>query len=165
MKFVITDVSVLFDLYKLKILHFFFNQDWDIYTTDFVYDEIVNIEQIIEFQEYVEKSLLKIITISAEETEQIEAMILSRRNRSFPDRSILWKATQLGAVLLTCDKALRREADVRKLEVHGTLWIIEQLVQDNIITKNQAIQLLNQLLQFNVRAPINEIKRLKNKWK
>jgi len=165
MKLVITDVSVLFDLYKLKILHFFFNQDWDIYTTDFVYNEIVNIEQIIEFQEYVEKSLLKIITISAEETKQIEAMILSRINRSFPDRSILWKAIQLDAVLLTCDKSLRKEADLKKIEVHGTLWIIEQLVGNGIITKNNGIQLLNQLLQSNARAPKNEIKRLENKWK
>ncbi|MDD3788966.1 MAG: hypothetical protein PHO94_09795 [Petrimonas sp.] len=98
MKLVITDVSVLFDLYHLKVLHHFFNQQWEIYTTNFVYNEIVNIEQVVEFEKFVSDKLLKIITISADETEAIEAMTLNRKNRSFPDRSILWKAIQFNSI-------------------------------------------------------------------
>ena len=48
MKLVITDVSVLFDLFHIKILSEFFALDFEIYITIFVYNEIVNQEQIKE---------------------------------------------------------------------------------------------------------------------
>lgn len=165
MKLVITDVSVLFDLYHLKVLHHFFNQKWEIYTTDFVYNEIVNIEQVVEFEKFVSDKLMKIITISADETEAIGAMTLNRRNRSFPDRSILWKAIQFNSILLTCDRVLRKEAELKKIEVHGTIWVIEKLIENGLVTKPEGVGLLKSLMQTNSRTPKSEIDKIIDRLK
>jgi len=49
MRIVISDVSVFFDMYYLKVLPEFFALDMEIHTTDFVYNEIINSEQKNEF--------------------------------------------------------------------------------------------------------------------
>lgn len=165
MKIVITDVSVLFDLFKLNALSHFFRLDWEIYITDFVYNEIVLIEQIEEFKQYVDNELLKIITISADEIEKISSMPLSRKNRSFPDKSMLWKAQQLNSILLTCDGALRKEAERIRIEVHGTIWIIENLINNQIISKQEGVYYLFELKKTNTRAPFKEIERALDKLK
>lgn len=165
MKIVITDVSVLFDLFKLDVLPYFFKLEWNIFITDFVYNEIAFVEQVEEFKYYADQGLLKVITISADEAEEISVMQLSRKNRSFPDKSMLWKAQQLKSILLTCDGALRKEAERIKIEVHGTIWIIENLIINNIITRRKGIDYLVELKKINTRAPIKEIDRALGKLK
>jgi len=39
-----------------------------------------------------------------------------------------------GAVLLTGDRHLRKAAEQEKLSVHGTLWILDELVRQRIVT-------------------------------
>jgi predicted nucleic acid-binding protein len=45
MKLVVTDVSVFFDLYQIQALPEFFALDWEIYTSDIVYNEILHASQ------------------------------------------------------------------------------------------------------------------------
>lgn len=47
-------------------------------------------------------------------------------------------AKQENCPLLTGDKALRKTANTEKVEVHGTLWLVKQLIIHKIITVNQA---------------------------
>lgn len=47
---VISDVSVFFDLYHLQVPPEFFALNREIYTTDYVYDELINSEQKNEFR-------------------------------------------------------------------------------------------------------------------
>jgi len=51
-KRLITDVSVLFDLFHLKALPEFFGLDAEICTTLFVYNEIAEQQQIEEFETF-----------------------------------------------------------------------------------------------------------------
>jgi len=45
MKVVVTDVSVFFDLFEIQVLPEFFALGWEIHTTDFVYNEILQADQ------------------------------------------------------------------------------------------------------------------------
>ncbi len=160
MRIVITDVSVFFDLYKLQVLPEFFSLDWEIHTTNFVYNEILQEEQVVEFESFVKVKKLIIIKINTEEETEIRNMQLQRPNKSFPDKTVLWKAKKEKCTLLTCDKVLRTEASYHKIEVHGTAWIILQFVENRIIEKKRAIELLEQLLKDNVRQPAEQIKKM-----
>lgn len=67
MKVVITDASALFDIYELRILPEFFALNFEFYITDVVYDEIVNADQIKEFELFVRTQKLRIIQFTEEE--------------------------------------------------------------------------------------------------
>jgi predicted nucleic acid-binding protein len=165
MKVVITDVSVLFDLFHLQVLNEFFSLKLEIYTTDFIYNEIIITEQKQEFASFELQKKLHVFKINPEEEEEIRTMKVIRANRSFPDKTLLWKARQMNCALLTCDNALRKEAAQLGLEVHGSLWVIGQFEQENIKTKNECIGLFEHLKTINSRLPLEEIDRLIKKMK
>jgi predicted nucleic acid-binding protein len=165
MKLIITDVSVLFDLYHIKVLPEFFALDVEICMTIFVYNEIVQQEQIQEFEMFKRTQKLTVLELSAEEEEQVVNLKLKRSLRSIPDKTMLWKAMQLKCPLLTCDDKLRKEATDNDIEVHGSIWVVTELQKQNIIDKAKTIELLEQLKKVNTRLPFDEmdkiIKRLK----
>jgi predicted nucleic acid-binding protein len=165
MKVVITDVSVLFDLFHLQVLNEFFSLELEIYTTDFIYNEILITEQKQEFASFELQKKLHIFKINPEEEEEIRRMKVIRANRSFPDKTLLWKARQLNCAFLTCDNALRKEAIHLGLEVHGSLWVIEQLRKENLKTNNECIGLFDHLKTINTRLPLDEIDKLIRKLK
>lgn len=165
MKVVITDVSVFFDLYHLKVLPEFFALDLEIHTTNFVYNEIVHSDQKNEFSVFERSNKLHIIKITANEEDEIRAMQLVRSNRSFPDRTVLWIAKQLNCILLTCDNTLRKEAIEQGLKVHGSIWVINQLVENEIILKTRGIELFEQMKLINTRLPYSEIDKQINRLK
>ena len=81
------------------------------------------------------------------------------------DKTLLWKALQLEATLLTCDKKLRKEAEKHSIEVKGSIWVIEQLVENNIIDPTRGIRLLENLKMTNNRLPFDLIDHLIRQWK
>jgi len=55
---------------------------------------------------------------------------------------------------------LRIEAENQGVEVHGTIWVIESLVEKNLIEITKGIHLLETLLQVNSSLPFDEIDKL-----
>ena len=165
MKLIITDVSVLFDLFHIKVLPEFFALDVEICTTIFVYNEIVQQQQIEEFEMFKRTQKLTVLDLLPEEEEQVINFKLKRNLKSIPDKTMLWKAIQLKCPLLTCDDKLRKEAIDNGIEVHGSIWVLTELEKQKIIGKQKTIELLEQLKTVNSRLPLDEmdklIKRLK----
>lgn len=164
MKVVVTDVSVFFDLFEIQVLPEFFALDWDILTTDFVYNEIQQADQKEVFEVYERNNRLKILSFSSEEVTEVRNFETRLSIRSIADKTILWKALQLKATLLTCDKKLRKEAEAHSIEVRGSIWVIEQLVGNDIINATRGIRLLEELRMTNNRLPIDLIDRLIKQW-
>jgi predicted nucleic acid-binding protein len=164
MKVVITDVSVFFDLYKIQALPEFFALDWEIHTTDFVYNEIIQEEQKEVFEVFERSRQLTVLNFSLDEEIEVREFKTNRVMRSIPDKTVLWKSMQLGALLLTCDEKLRKEAVDQGIEVHGSIWVIEQLVEMKIINKHRGIRLLENLKLTNNRLPMKEISILIKRW-
>ena len=84
-------------------------------------------------------------------------MKTARILRKIADRSVLWKAGALKCKVLSGDGNLRKEAEEMGLAVHGSIWVIQQLVAEKIITTAQAVPFLTELKRFNDRLPQNEI--------
>lgn len=164
MKVVVTDVSVLFDLFEIQVLPEFFTLDWEIHTTDFVYNEILRADQKEVFEVFERGRRLKILSFNSEEEMQVRNFKTKLRIRSIADKTILWKALQLKATILTCDKKLRKEAEGHAIEVRGSIWVIEQLVENGIISGTRGISLLEELKMTNNRLPFDVINKLIRQW-
>jgi predicted nucleic acid-binding protein len=160
MKLIITDVSVLFDLFQINLLKEFFELDVEICTTIFVYNEIVSQEQLIEFEQFKLSKKLKVLELSSNEIEEVVIFKTKRNLKSIPDKTILWKAIQLNCPLLTCDCKLKKEANDNGIEVHGSIWVLTELARQKIIEKQQTVQLLEQLKVTNSRLPVTEIDKI-----
>lgn len=160
MKLIITDVSVLFDLFHINVLPEFFALDVEICMTIFVYNEIVQQEQIQEFETFKRTQKLTVLDLLPEEEEQVLNFKVKRNLKSIPDKTMLWKAIQLKCPLLTCDDKLRREAIDNGIEVHGSIWVVTELAKQKIISSLKAIELLEQLKKINSRLPLDEIDKI-----
>lgn len=165
MRVVVTDVSVFFDLFEIQVLPEFFALDWEILTTDFVFNEILRANQMEVFDVYEKSERLKKLSFTSEEEMQVRNFKTKLSIHSIADKTILWKALQLEATLLTCDKKLREEAEGHAIEVRGSIWVIEQLVENGIINSTRGISLLEKLKMTNNRLPLDLIDRLIKKWK
>jgi predicted nucleic acid-binding protein len=155
----------LFDLFNVGVLPEFFGLDLEIYTTDFIYNEILHSAEKDEFEIFVRSGQLKIIVVENNEQETISKMVLTYANRSIADKTALFKAKQLECILLTCDDKLKKEAIKQKLEVHGSIWIIDQLVENDKIDKKRAIEVIESLKTTNAWVPVDELDRRLNMYK
>jgi len=92
-------------------------------------------------------------------------MALKTKNLSFEDCSIWYCTKQIGGVLLTGDRKLRKTVEKDHIEVRGILFIFDLLIESNILSISIAIEKLITLAKINTRLPMSEIERRLEKWK
>jgi rRNA-processing protein FCF1 len=165
MKVAITDASVFFDLYKIELLPEFFGLDIEIYTTDFIFNEILQSDERSLFETFCRSNKLKIIVIDETEREKISEMNLCFGNKSLADRTAIFKAKQMDCILLTCDKKLTKEAKRQGIEVHGSIWIVCQLLENKKLEPDIAIDRLELLKETNSWLPLEAINNVINNLK
>jgi predicted nucleic acid-binding protein len=73
-------------------------------------------------------------------------------------------SSQRKALLLTGDKRLRTIAESKGLTVCGIFWVLDQLVETNVLSKSAACSLLQILISKNKRLPANEYDQRINQW-
>lgn len=106
---------------------------------------------------------LRALELSSEEVEKIIEFGLQYPNLSVYDRASLVLAMREGAMLITGDRRLRKAAEEQGVRVHGTLWVLDQLVERGT-PKQTAAQAIKQMLAEGRRLPIAECKKRLNRW-
>lgn len=165
MKLIITDSSVIFDIIKIQVLPEFFALDFEICTTDFVKGEILESEQREQIEIFIRSHQLIVFELNEAEIDEIVNFKTNRLFKTITDKSVLWKAKQLNCPLLTGDAKLRNEAIDQGIIVHGSIWIIQILVESCVITPKTGIEYLEKLKISNDRLPIDQIEKLIRKFK
>ena len=165
MKLIITDSSVFFDIIKIQALPEFFALDFEICTTDFVKEEILESEQREQIEIFIRLRKLTVFELSEKEIEEVENFYTKRFFKTIIDKTVLWKAKQLKCPLLTGDAKLRSEAINQGVTVHGSLWVIRMMVESKVVTANAGIEFLEKLKIVNDRLPLDEIEKLIKKLK
>ncbi len=165
MKIIITDTNILFDIIKIGALPEFFSLDYEICTTVFVMHEILPSPQKELIETFIRAKKLIVYNFTEEEIEEVQNFNTQRDLKRFTDKSVIWKSLQLKCPLLTGDQRMREEAEKMNIEVHGSIWIIDELVTKTLISNEKAIVLLEQLLITNSRLPKDEIEKRINKLK
>jgi len=164
MKIVINDANILIDLAKLNLLDVFSKSNFELHTTDFVYEEL-NEEQRSPVSSLLEKGVLNIIeTVEIIDFQEINRLLDSSSGLSFEDCSVWYYSAKLSGMLLSGDGKLRKQVRKNGIEVRGIIYVFDELIKQNLISFSKAIEKIEQLRQLNNRLPKNEIEKRIEFW-
>ena len=152
------DACVLFDLMDLGLLDRFFALGLQVVTSPQVVREVARNDQREILAAVIAER--KLVVDSRVTLEDILAVKKMYPGLTFTDCSVFALARQMDGIILSSDKGVRNAAKKNLIEVHGTLWIVELLVQRGEITKTHGIDSLKLLMDVNNRAPVKAIRKL-----
>jgi len=154
----IKDACILIDLIDLALLKEFFQLDLIVFTTPQVINEITDENQKLEVNQFLDKGVLN---IDAEGVfEKIQDLVEEFSTLSFADCSVIEVAERRNAIIFSADGSLRKISKKQGFTVRGTLWIIKEFYEKNILTGEEAIRKLELYSEINERAPRKEINKL-----
>lgn len=167
-RIVVNDTNIFIDLYEVGLLEEFFSLPWEIHTTDLVILELQREGQHETVAKYATDKRLVVPVFEAKELMEIAAMYqqyMNRTNLSLTDCSVWYYAKVNKYILLTGDRKLRTISNNDGVEVHGVICVFDTLLELDIISRQVAIEKLQQLYSINPRLPKEEIDKRMNKWK
>ncbi len=165
MKVVINDANILIDLVKLNLLDLFSKLNFELHTTDFVYEEL-NEEQKSPVSKLYDSGILNIIeTKEISDFQNITTLLNRSKGLSFEDCSVWYYSEKLSGTLLTGDGKLRKQVSKEGIEVRGIIYVFDELVKQNLLEFPVAIEKIEQLSQLNNRLPKVEIEKRIEYWK
>lgn len=160
MKIIITDTNIFIDLIKSNALDSSFSCSFEICTTDLVLAELA-LDQQKMLNNHIEVARLQVLELSDVEIRQAMELKTVCNLKRITNKSILLKAIQLKACLLTGDRDLRKEGVRAGLEVRGSLWVLRQIWIAGITSKEHILEMLEELSR-NTRLPQGALEELKN---
>lgn len=165
MDIVVNDTNIFIDLYSIDLLDTIFNLPFKFHTTDFVISEITNNKQKQQIHKYIDSKCLTVKSFLPDEIAEIISFYSKQTNNmSITDCSVCIYAKNNNYRLLTGDRNTRITAQNKGIVVNGILFLFKELVNNNIITKQVAIQKLECLKKNNKRLPLKEIDKLIGDW-
>ena len=166
MKILVNDTNIFIDLHSVGLLEEMCRLPYEIHTVDFVVAEIADADQRRIFDELVAQGGIFIDGFTADEViEIVEEHSSVSGNLSIPDCSVCYFARKHKVPMLTGDRRLRRYAEQQSIEVHGILFIFDELVRHGIIAASMAADRLEELFAINARLPKAEIRDRINRWR
>lgn len=148
MKIAVTDACIFIDIIELRLTTQFFKLQLEVHTSLDVYNELYENQKAV-LDAYQAVGILIIHNISSEDR-------LEMLNTTYPkalsdnDKTVIFLAKKLQALILSSDKPVRNYAKANAIEYHGMLWIFDQLVELKLILKKEAIMLLKSLVNSNI---------------
>ena len=167
-KIVVNDTNIFIDLYEVGLLEEFFSLPWEVHTTDFVILELQREGQHETVAKYKTDKRLVVPVFEAKEMSEIGNLFqqnMNRTNLSLTDCSVWYYAKANNYILLTGDRKLRTVSVYDDVEVHGVIYVFDALVESNMISRQVAVEKLQQLCVINPRLPKEEIDKRINLWK
>ena len=167
MKLAITDACIFIDLIELQLTSEFFSLTIEIHTSLDVYNELYS-EQKELLKAYQSVGKLFIHKIESEERVKILQEKFPR-SLSENDKTVIYLAEKLQALVLSSDKAVRNYSRSKAIEYHGMLWIFDKLIESELLEKSEAITKIDELVSRNLAYQNNaelsvEIKKRKQIW-
>lgn len=161
MKKAVIDANILIDLSVAGILKQFFMLDYDVISTKFVSKEV---DQCVHKD--IPHGKLRFHDLTQHEEQDVSALQQQFAFLSIADCSVLLLAKSLGsnAFLLTGDKRLRTVTEEQGVVVYGILWVLDNLVNQAWITKQQACCAMLKMKKFGSRLPADECTKREQLW-
>ena len=158
MRIVVSDSSCLIDLRKVSLLDALLRLPCEFLIPDILFED-----ELLKFTGAQKKTLirggLQVIDMPGERVLRAQAVIRQSPRLSVHDGFAFALAEHHpGCILLTGDGALRTLAAQHKMDVHGVLWVIDELHRNGVL---KARTLLAALKTFSsdstVRLPAREL--------
>ena len=116
--------------------------------------------------ELVEAGILKSEELTASELQEASSLHREHsRSLSYNDCAYLVLAGSRGLVLLTSEQRLRALAEVRGIRVRGTLWLMDEMVRVQCLTRARAAEAMEKMLAQGRRLPEDECQRRLTRWR
>ena len=159
MRLLISDANILIDIENGDLTLIVFRLPYEIAVPDILFE--------VELRERHSRLLeagLKVKSLTADSVKKAEHLRAQYPGPSILDHSALALAAQEQCALLTGDKHLRAVAQKEGVEVHGTIWIIEQLLKQRLIQVHKAKTSFDTMKATGSRLPWGDVDKLVNQW-
>jgi predicted nucleic acid-binding protein len=157
----VIDAGILFDVSHGGIVHEVFHLPIIFVTSDLIADrELINPPFSL-----FKKAGLRKKELSGPQTQALLRLRHDHKNLSVYDISAFLLARDRETILLTGDDALRTFATSFDVEVHGILWILDYLIQEDLITELGAAVALEQIIVHNSYLPKKECRERISHWR
>ena len=157
--FISSDTNIWFDFEAIGHLEHPFLLNHSYYISDFTFDE--EIQYAKEIRQCVVSKLLLVTSVNSDELALVNVLSSKYPNLSFYDAVALAIAIKRKWILLTGDGFLREAAKKERIACHGSIWIYDQLLEHNKITRQCYKKCLTKLLELvkqgKRRLPIEEL--------
>jgi predicted nucleic acid-binding protein len=155
----VVDANILIDFHACSLLERLFRLPLKLIAPDLVAFELEDPKN-----RYLMELGLEVVELSPDQVRKLDDLTSTHRRLSISDLSALILAEEMRTVLLTNDGLLRKLAARRNIEIHGTLWLLDEMVKLKLITPQCASGALKIMLQKGSRLPKRECQRRFNLW-
>lgn len=159
LRLLISDANILIDIEIGRLTPAIFHLPYEVTVPDILFES-----ELREQHSHLIAAGLKVKSLTPEFVKKMEFLRKQYPKPSMVDHSVLALAMQEKCLLLTGDKDLRTAAEKESVEVHGTLWVIEQLVSQKIIQLHEARGSFDAMKVGGSRLPWPYAEELLNKW-
>lgn len=155
----ISDTNIWIDLRNAGLLDAMFDLPLTLCCTDFVLSELKDFDH----QHLLARGLV-VETLDELATAALFPLMQAHNNSSLADLSCYQLAQQTGHALLTGDGRLRKQAKADGLQVHGALWLLDQMVMHQIIEPKNAAASLQSMLDSGAWLPMDDCHKRLTLW-
>lgn len=155
----ISDTNIWIDFRNAGLLDALFSLPFKLCCTDFVLDEL----QDVDAKHLLARGLV-VETLDAAATAALFNLMQAHNNSSLADVSCYQLAHQTKHPLLTGDGRLRKQVKTDGLQVHGALWLLDQLVEHQTIKTKEAAKGLQSMMDAGSRLPDDECQSRLAQW-
>lgn len=154
----ISDTNIWIDLRNAGLLDAMFDLPLTLCCTDFVLSELKDFDHL-----HLLARGLVVETLDELATAALFPLMQAHNNSSL-DLSCYQLAQQTGHALLTGDGRLRKQAKADGLQVHGALWLLDQMVMHQIIEPKNAATSLQSMLDSGAWLPMDDCQKRLTLW-
>jgi predicted nucleic acid-binding protein len=155
----VTDTNIWIDLNSGGILAEVFRLPYEFFTTDLSIQELITPDW-----ETLRELGLQAHDLAPEDILELARLRQNHRHLSLVDLAALLLAKTLVASLVTGDRRLHELARARGLEVHGVLWLLDEMINYQTLTPEQAKTALRKMLNEGARLPGSECQKRFEIW-
>ncbi|MBX9795166.1 MAG: hypothetical protein K2Y02_12780 [Burkholderiaceae bacterium] len=155
----ISDTNIWIDFGHAGLLDALFALPFTFVSTEFVVDELNH-----PLPAGLEERGLVVETLASEAVTQLFDLMAEHGNSSLADVSCYLVAKTQGVPLLTGDGRLRKRAARDGVQVHGALWLLDQMVTFQVIATAHAAAALQAMLDAGARLPHAECAQRMAAW-
>jgi hypothetical protein len=153
----VSDTSVLIDLDRGRLLEHLFRLPYDFCVPDLLFKR----ELAGDLGDRLRELGLDIVELSSEELARATSVRRAVKVLSTPDTFAFSVAEARRWTLLTGDLALRRLAEQHGVEMHGVLWVIDELDRESVLDAEGLHQALTTIHSHpRCRLPAVEVRRI-----
>jgi hypothetical protein len=156
----VTDANLWIDLLCGELAANAFRLPWEFMAPDVVIAEILlPFSWDLSGMGLIEKDL------PSSGVLKVEELVRKYRRPGRRDLFSLVLAMQENALLLTGDEALRKAASKEGIEVHGTLWLLDAMIEGGAISDAEGYRSLEMMVNAGRRLPKKEVSARMASWR